>query len=76
MDGVTVKREFTAWDVSAVTLARGSDGKLSLSGLSEDHLWALLSGLGRSVDDSDCQNRTDDLALMDHLDKMRREIGA
>lgn len=67
---------FTPWGVSAVKVERAEDGTLSVSGLSSDQLWALLSGLGRAVDDSDSQDRADDLALMDRIDQARREIGA
>lgn len=69
-------KEFNPWDVGAVKVERAADGTVSVIGLSEDQFWALLSGLGRSADDSDSQDRADDLALMDKMDQKRREIGA
>lgn len=67
---------FTPWDVSTVKVERAEDGKLSVSGLSSDQLWTLLSGLGRAIDEPPSQDRADDLALMYGIDQARREIGA
>lgn len=67
-------KKYTPWDMSTVKVEQAGDGKVSVVGLSEDQFWSLLSGLGRSVDDSDSQGRADDLALMETLNKQREGI--